>query len=121
MVEKIAIMRIKLWLDDERDPKDPYIQSEFGAKGDEKWVKTASDAIHYLKQGNVTFISLDHDLGTEAGTGMEVAKYIEEQAFHGTLPRLLWSVHSLNIVGVKNMMNALFKANDFWRNHETSQ
>src|SRR6476646_5865222 len=99
---------MKLWLDDERDPTDPYIQSEFGADVDEIWAKTAHVAIHYLKQGRITFISLDHDLGSpSAGTGMDVALWIEEQAFHGNLPRLSWSVHSLNPVGSKNIAQAL--------------
>ena len=56
-------MGIKLWLDDERDPKNPIIQNLFGAEGDEVWVKTAYAAIQYLRQGNVESISLDHDLG----------------------------------------------------------
>ena len=105
---------MKLWLDDERDPKKPFIQSEFGAEGDEIWVKTAYQAICYLKQGNVESISLDHDLGESAGTGMDVAKWIEEQAFHGTIPRITWMIHSKNTVGVKNMTKALIKADEFW-------
>lgn len=106
---------MKLWLDDERDPREPFIQSEFGADGDEVWVKTAGMAIHYLKQGGVESISLDHDLGpASAGTGLDVAKWIEEQAFHGQLPRLIWSVHSLNVVGSKNIMQAMLRAEEFW-------
>lgn len=106
---------MKLWLDDERDPRDPKIQSGFGAEGDEVWAKTAAVAISYLNQGRVTFVSLDHDLGPpSAGTGMDVAKWIEEQAYHGTLPRLTWAVHSKNAVGAKNMTRALVKADEFW-------
>lgn len=107
-------MTIKLWLDDERDPKNPEIQSKFGAEGDEVWVKSAGTAIQYLKQGNVESISLDHDLGSGCGTGMDVAKWIEEQAFHGTLPRLWWAVHSMNPVGRKDMTRAMKKAEEFW-------
>lgn len=108
-------MQIKLWLDDERDPSAPNIQNHFGAEGDEVWVKTAAVAISYLRQGNVISISLDHDLGpASAGTGMDVAKWIEEQAFHGKLPRLSWSVHSMNPVGKKNMMRAMLRADEFW-------
>ena len=106
---------MRLWLDDERDPRDPKIQCGFGAEGDEIWVKTASAAIAYLNQGQVESVSLDHDLGPpSAGTGMDVAKWIEEQAFFGTLPRLTWSVHSKNAVGAKNMTQALVKADEFW-------
>ena len=105
---------MKLWLDDERDPRDPFIQSEFGAEGDETWVKTAQQAISVLSQGNVESVSLDHDLGPGAGTGQEVANWIEEQAFHGTLPRLAWAVHSMNTVGAKSMTRALVNADRYW-------
>lgn len=105
---------MKLWLDDERDPTQTYIQSNFGADGDEVWVKTAAQAIHYLKQGDVVSISLDHDLGSGAGTGLDVAKWIEEQAYHRTLPRLSWSVHSMNPVGRKDIARAMRKADEFW-------
>lgn len=106
---------LKIWLDDERDPRDPKIQFNFGSSGDEIWVKTAPTAIYYLKQGCITSISLDHDLGPpNAGTGMDVANWIEEQAFHGTLPKLTWSIHSKNPVGSKNMYKAMSKADEFW-------
>lgn len=106
---------MKLWLDDERDPTEAYIQSNFGADGDEVWVKTVNQAIHYLQQGIVTHISLDHDLGIGVGgTGLTVAKWIEEQAYHGTLPRLSWSVHSMNPVGRKDIARTMRKADEFW-------
>lgn len=109
---------MKLWLDDERNPKSPEIQSNFGAEGDEIWAKTAHVAINYLKSNNVEFISLDHDLGPESsGTGMDVARWIEEEAYHGSLPKLNWAIHSKNPVGRKNMMRALVKADEYWRNH----
>lgn len=106
---------MKLWLDDERDPSSPTIQEKFGADGDEVWVKTAEMAIYYLSQNNVKSISLDHDLGEEsAGTGMDVARYIEEQAYFGILPKLKWNIHSQNTVGKKNMILALKNAEKFW-------
>lgn len=105
---------MNLWLDDERNPKDKYIQSEFGADDSYFWVKTARDAINILKNGNVKNISLDHDLGTNAGDGLEVAKWIEEQAFLGNIERINWSIHSMNPIGRKNMERALEKADEFW-------
>lgn len=112
---KLRHMQVKLWLDDERDPKVPAIQNLFGAEGNEIWAKTAHVAINYLQQGNVVSISLDHDLGPPiAGTGMDVAKWIEEQAYYGTLPRLSWSVHSLNPIGKNNITLAMRKADEFW-------
>ena len=81
---------IKLWLDDNRDPKDPKIQNLFGSTGDEVWVKTMDEAIKYILQGNVEFISFDHDLDNEGEnpsekTGYDLANWIEEKAFDGTL------------------------------------
>lgn len=104
----------KLWLDDERDPSDPKIQNLFGAEGDEIWVKTASAAIIYLSSGKIQSISLDHDLGLSAGSGMDVANWIEEQAFLGNIPRLVWFVHSKNSVGAQNIERALRNADKFW-------
>ena len=106
---------ISLWLDDERDPTDPTIQQYFRATGYEVWVKTAHEAIELLKTGRVTRISLDHDLGPEsAGTGMDVAKWIEENAFSGNLKRLRWSLHSQNPIGIRNMAIAMRKADKYW-------
>jgi hypothetical protein len=107
---------MKLWLDDERNPKDKEIQSLFGSNGDETWVKTASQAINRLKSKAVTFISLDHDLGPNAGTGLDVAKWIEEQAYYGNIPKLTWFVHSMNPVGNQNIVNCLSKADEYWQN-----
>ena len=85
----------------------------FGAEGDEIWAKTASVAINLLKQGNVEFISFDHDLGT-SDTGLTVAKWIEEQAYLGKLPKLDWIVHSMNPVGAKSITQTMNKADKFW-------
>lgn len=104
---------LKIWLDDERDPKDPFWQQEKGADGDEVWCKTAEEAIEHLKTGNVIYISLDHDLGTKL-TGYDVAKFVEEGAHNGTLPKLSWSIHTDNPAGYQNIAMALMKADKFW-------
>jgi hypothetical protein len=78
---------INLWLDDERDPNNMRIQELFGAESGMVWVKTVDAAICRLMSNNVTWVSLDHDLGT-AQTGYDVAKWIEERAFFGELSRL---------------------------------
>lgn len=103
----------KIWLDDERDPTINFVQMHFGADGDEIWAKTASVAINYLKQGNITSISFDHDLGT-SDTGLTVAKWIEEQAYLGNIPKLIWFVHSMNPVGAKSIIQAMTRADQFW-------
>jgi len=96
---KVGIMRV--WLDDERNMPQGY----------DVHVKTASEAIKLIKTGQVTAISLDHDLGAEEnGTGYDVAKYILEQAFLDTIPRIRCKLHTMNPVGRENMAAALRQA-----------
>ena len=109
---------IRIWLDDERNPSDPFIQKEFGAAGGELWVKTPEEAIVLLEQGNVSSISLDHDLGEHVNSGEKVAKWIEEAAYFGKIEPLEWRVHSQNPVGAKNMFVALSNADRFWQNNK---
>lgn len=104
---------IDLWLDDERDPRNVKIQELFNADPEMLWVKTAQAAISRLKTGQVRSISLDHDLGTTA-TGYDVARWIEERAASGELPRLAWCVHSMNVEGVRAMRTALMNADRYW-------
>jgi len=112
-------MSIELWLDDERDPESQFIQEEFGSWPGMVWVKTAWAAINRLKDGNVSYISLDHDLGPDkAGTGADVARWIEEQAFLNQIPKLVWNCHSKNPVGTKNMKAALNNAERYWSKNE---
>jgi len=104
----LAILESKalhVWLDDLRPIRPGY----------NALAKTADEAIKLLKTGRVESISLDHDLGPpEAGTGYDVAQWIEEAAYHGKLKRLTWSIHSANPVGVNNMRQALTNADRFW-------
>ena len=70
---------MKLWLDDERDPKN------FKGWEDAIWVTTPEEAIELLKTDGVEALSLDNDLGLpddEDGTprdGYMVACWLEEQ------------------------------------------
>lgn len=97
---------MRIWLDDERPMPDD---------GFDIHVKTAKDAIKLLRTGEIEFISLDHDLGPEeAGTGYDVARWIEEQAYNCALERVDWEIHSANPVGRKNMEAALNNANKWW-------
>lgn len=96
---------MKVWLDDVR-PKPP----EYDAH-----VATAAHAIKLLASGVVTEISLDHDLGeAAAGTGYDVAKWMEAAAYNSQLKRIIWHIHSGNPVGVKNMQIALENADFYW-------
>ena len=76
---------MKLWLDDVRDPV------QFTGQTDWTWIKTAEQAIALIATGQVTEVSLDHDLGIEhdkirnfmVGNGYMVASFIEELAVGG--------------------------------------
>ena len=86
------------------------------------WVKSAKAAIRILDGGEVTYMSFDHDLGpAEAGTGYEVAQWVEREAHAGTLPRFIWTVHSFNPVGSRNIIRAMTSAERYWRQHEESE
>ena len=99
-------MTTKLYLDDERMTPDGWER-----------VYTAHEAIAALRTGTITHISLDHDLGDldgDCGDGYDVACFIEAGAYHGTLPKLVWAIHSANPVGAQRMKEALQAADRFW-------
>lgn len=94
----------RLWLDDLRPAPSGWL-----------WVKTAWEAIDALQRGGVAEVSLDHDLGEPAaGTGYDVAEWIEVEAYHGRVARLRWRVHSANPIGAERMTRALDKADIYW-------
>ena len=95
----------RVWLDDERPMPEGF----------DLHVKTAREAISLIKSGVVHSISLDHDLGDDAnGTGYDVAKFIEEGAFQGSIAPMEISVHSANPVGSNNMRKCIDNAKRFW-------
>lgn len=79
-------MSLKVYLDDERVAPTGWHQ-----------VRWPDEAIELLKEGDVTELSLDHDLGDdERGTGYDVVTWIEEQvATSGFIPPRI-KVHSAN-------------------------
>lgn len=102
---------MKLWLDDVREPH------RFGALG-WTWAKTAEEAIEYLKTGEVTEASLDHDLAPEhypwsglriedtQGSGYDVVCFLEANPQY--MPEKI-KVHSMNPVGAARMCKVLTK------------
>jgi hypothetical protein len=78
---------MKVYLDDERSTPNGWVR-----------VYWPCEAIELLKSGQVTEISLDHDLGDdERGTGYDVVLWIEERvALQGFIPPKI-SVHSANV------------------------
>lgn len=106
---------MRVWLDDLRDPRLPHIQSGYGSRGDEVWVKTVEEAVGLLRTGRVTWISLDNDLGEGLAEGYEVACFIEEAAFFGALEPLEVFAHSDNAVANPRMQAAIDNAQRYWR------
>jgi hypothetical protein len=90
---------MKIYLDDMR--KEPI-----------GWqlVKTAEEALTALKTGNVTHLSLDHDLGDdEAGTGYDVILWIEREVFINGFVAPEIKIHTANISARKKMELGLNK------------
>ncbi|GAB5406533.1 MAG: hypothetical protein Aurels2KO_47640 [Aureliella sp.] len=84
---------MKVYLDDERETPRGWVR-----------VYWPDEAIELLQSGNVTELSLDHDLGDDnRGTGYDVIKWIEEQvATSNSVPPKI-KVHSANISARKKM------------------
>jgi len=105
---------MKIWLDDQLD--DPETPDRHPPEG---WVgcKVASEAIRLISTGAVTDIDYDHDLGDDAssGDGYQVALYIEEGAYLGTLNPIRWHIHSANPVGREKIKSAMRNADRYWR------
>jgi len=100
---------IRAWLDDERDPL--VWRPQDGHQW--LWLKTAEEAIDLIAGGTVCEISFDHDLG-EGANGYQVAKFIEEGAYFGTLTPIKWAVHSANPVGAAKIKRAMQQADIYW-------
>ena len=77
---------MKVYLDDERTPPEGWVL-----------VRWPEEAIALLKTGEVTELSLDHDLGDdEHGTGYDVILWVEEAVvMRGFVPPYI-KVHSAN-------------------------
>jgi hypothetical protein len=102
---------MKIWLDDQiNDPECPNRHTPDG------WYGTSSvlEVARLVKEGKVTYISFDHDLGKPFFTGYLLARLIETWAFYGMVGRIEWDIHSANPVGRKNIQDAMVSANLSW-------
>ena len=95
--------KIRMWLDDVRPMPREYNYH----------AKTSIEAINMLKNGNVVFISFDHDLG-EDDTGYKVAQWIEEAAYNNKIKPIDWQIHSANPIGAKRIESTMKNAERFW-------
>jgi hypothetical protein len=95
---------MRIFLDDVRMPS--------ASLGDVMVVRDAQTAMDLAKTGKVTWISFDHDLGTEL-TGYDVAMLIEELVFMGDIRCPEWHIHSANPVGRERIRMAMLAAESF--------
>lgn len=88
---------MKVYLDDLRTAPEGWVH-----------VLWPDEVIDLLQTGEVTELSLDHDLGDDnRGTGYDVLVWIEEAiAMHGFVPPVI-NVHSANPAAVQRMEAAL--------------
>lgn len=103
---------LKMYLDDLRPTPENFDLNP----------KTAKEAIKWLQVCRISLLSFDHDLGeASAGTGYDVAQWIERSAHDQTLLPLNWVIHSANPVGQANIRQAMLSAERFWGNVATRQ
>ena len=88
---------MKLFLDDERDTAPGFVRAYW-----------PHEAIAILERGQVTLLSLDHDLGDDArGTGFDVLLWLEEAvATRGFDPPQI-AIHSANAAARTRMLGAI--------------
>lgn len=88
---------MRVWLDDEREAPMGWVR-----------VRWPDEAIGLLQSGQVTHLSLDHDLGDDArGTGYTVLQWLEEQvACHGMQPPVI-QIHTANPAAMARMLAAV--------------
>jgi hypothetical protein len=91
---------MKVWLDDER-PAPPGWRR----------CRTPREVIELLMTGDVTELSLDHDLGLIVAererTGYDVLLWLEQEVAGGRTPPSAMSVHSANPVARRRMLQAI--------------
>lgn len=113
----------KLFLDDEREPKDAYaafLSNNNPIYLEEGWtvVRSIMEFMRYLKKEGVPdVVSFDHDLGPTPITGFYCAKQLIDfcEAQDLDLPKCL--VHSANPVGKKNIQFVLDNYSRFRKTH----
>lgn len=101
---------MKVFLDDERPVPEDWTL-----------VRWPEEAIALLQTGNVTHLSLDHDLGDdEHGTGNDVVLWVEEAvATAGFVPPVM-TVHSANSSARIKMLAGVQAIERIYANHHSS-
>lgn len=88
---------MKVFLDDVRNTPEGWVR-----------VYWPDEAIELLKSGDVTHISLDHDLGDDdRGTGDDVVTWLQEQVYFYNMKPPVITVHSDNGPGIQKMRSGI--------------
>jgi len=97
---------MKVYLDDERPTPEGWVG-----------VKWPEEVIDLLKTGEVTHLSLDHDLGNdERGTGYDVVVWVEEQVVLRNFTPPVISLHTANPSARQKMQTGVDSINRLWKN-----
>lgn len=89
---------MKLWLDDLRPiPRE------------EEWVlaRSVNEAVAIMGQHEISFASLDHDLGDWSRDGGDGVKFVLWTIENEVWPKDGLEVHSMNPVGAENMISLI--------------
>lgn len=95
--------KIFLWVDDER--KNPFENVPFCEGASTHTVRSYQATIEFLERCrdvHEVYIDLDHDLGEEK-TGYDICKFIVSTNY----PLIGFHLHTMNVVGRKNMEQLL--------------
>jgi hypothetical protein len=96
---------MKVYLDDQRPAPPGWVLA-----------RTADEATALLRQGNVTDLCLDYDLGDPVfGTGLDVLDWLETAVAERklTLPRM--TAHSGSILGRRRLETSIALLEERWR------
>lgn len=102
----------RLFLDDERTPRDVLAHIDPNPVYAEEWsvVRSVEEAVaHVEAHGFPEIVSFDHDLGEGQRTGKDFADWLVERDLdHGDMPEgFSYLVHSRNPVGARNIRGLL--------------
>lgn len=101
---------MKIYLDDIRPSPEGWILCHW-----------PEDVIVYLRTGEVTELSLDHDLGDDShGTGYDVLLWIEKEVHENNFEAPIMKIHSANGSARQRMEAAIasIQAYHFGKKHE---
>lgn len=102
-------MKVLLWIDDLRNPfeNDWLVFSPISSPYKCIWIKTYKEFVNYITENDMPdAISFDHDLGLEE-TGYDCAKFLVQYCLDNSLKLPIFSCHSANPVGKKNILSLL--------------